>query len=209
MRLVSMIGSFMSRLGIHPNILTITGFLGSILAAIALAVGYFFWAGLIIILSGTCDILDGYVARKSGKMSLFGAFLDSALDRYSDLFPLAGLAFYFSGGGALVNHVGPEQAKTAYPWTVLIICLAMLGAFMVSYTRARAEGLGSNCNIGFMQRPARTVLLIVGCLMGSLPQIGLLLLQIALVLLALSSNVTAIQRFIHVYRHFKKAETPH
>jgi CDP-diacylglycerol--glycerol-3-phosphate 3-phosphatidyltransferase len=199
----------MSRLGIHPNILTIAGLLGNALAGIALAVGAFLWAALIIILSGTCDILDGYVARKSGKMSPFGAFLDSTLDRYSDLFPLAGLAFYFSGGGAMFQNVGVEPAKSVYPWTVLIICLAMLGAFMVSYTRARAEGLGSNCDIGLMQRPERTVLLIVGCLMGSLPKIGLHLVQIMLILLALFSNITAIHRFIHVYRHFKKEETSH
>ena len=198
-----------SRLGIHPNVLTITGFLGSTLTGIALAVGSFFLAALLMILSGTCDILDGYVARKSGKMTRFGAFLDSTLDRYSDLFPLAGLAFYFSGGGAMVQNVGSEPAKSAYPWTVLIICLAMLGAFMVSYTRARAEGLGINCNIGFMQRPERTVLLIMGCLVGSLPKIGLLLVQIMLILLALFSNITAIHRFIHVYRHLKKEETSH
>lgn len=208
-RLVSPMGSLMSRLGIHPDILTITGFFGSILAAVALAMGSFLWAALIIILSGTCDILDGYVARKSGKISPFGAFLDSALDRYSDLFPLAGLAFYFSGGGAIVQNVGAEPLKSSYPWTVLIICLAILGAFMVSYTRARAEGLGSHCNIGFMQRPERTVLLIVGCLLGSLPKIGLLLMQIILILLALFSNITAIHRFIHAYSHLKKEETSH
>lgn len=208
-RLVSPMGSLISRLGIHPNVLTMTGFLGSTLAAIALAVGSFFLAALLMILSGTCDILDGHVARKSGKMSRLGAFLDSTLDRYSDLFPLAGLAFYFGGSGALFLTYDAEPAKTAYPWTVLVITLAMVGSVMVSYTRARAEGLGCDCKIGFMQRPGRTVLLIVGCLLGSLPKIGLILLQTMLILLALSSNITAIQRFIHVCKHLKKEEAAH
>lgn len=202
-------GSIISRLGIHPNVLTITGFLGSTLTAIALAVGSFFLAALLMILSGTCDILDGYVARKSGKMTRFGAFLDSTLDRYSDLFPLAGLAFYFGGGGAMFQAHGADSEKSAYPWTVLVITLAMVGSVMVSYIRARAEGLGSDCKIGFMQRPERTVLLIVGCLVGSLPKIGLLLLQTMLILLALSSNITAIHRFIHLCRHLKKEEASH
>ena len=208
-RLVSPMGSIISRLGIHPNVLTITGFLGSTLTAIALAVGSFFLAALLMILSGTCDILDGQVARKSGKMTRFGAFLDSTLDRYSDLFPLAGLAFYFGGGGAVFQAHGAESAKSAYPWTVLVITLAMVGSVMVSYIRARAEGLGSDCKIGFMQRPERTVLLIMGCLVGSLPKIGLLLLQTMLILLALSSNITAIHRFIHVCRHLKNEEASH
>jgi CDP-diacylglycerol--glycerol-3-phosphate 3-phosphatidyltransferase len=208
-RLVSPLGSLISRLGIHPNVLTMTGFFGSTLAAIALAVGSFFLAGLLMIIGGTCDILDGYVARKSGKITRLGAFLDSTLDRYSDLFPLAGLAFYFGGGSALFQAHGAGAPKPTYPWTVLVITLAMVGSVMVSYTRARAEGLGCNCKIGFMQRPERTVLLILGCLVGSLPTIGLLLLQTMLILLALSSNITAIHRFIHVCKHLKKEETPH
>jgi CDP-diacylglycerol--glycerol-3-phosphate 3-phosphatidyltransferase len=206
---VAPIGSLISRLGIHPNILTVTGFLGSAIAAIALAFGSFFSAAILIILSGTCDILDGYVARKTGKMSRFGAFLDSTLDRYSDLLLLSGFAFFFSGGGVLLQTVGVEPAKPTYPWTVLVISLSMVGSFMVSYTRARGEGLGSNCKIGFMQRPERIVLIIVGCLVGSIPKIGLSLLQTILVLLALSTNITAIHRIIHIRRELKKEDALH
>ena len=92
----------------------------------------------------------------------------------------------------------------ASPWTVFIIVMAMAGFFMVSYTRARAQGLGVECKVGLMQRPERIVLLIIGSLLGSIPMIGLILLKITLILLAILSNFTAIHRIIYVRNQLLK-----
>jgi CDP-diacylglycerol--glycerol-3-phosphate 3-phosphatidyltransferase len=190
--------AFFVRTRIHPHLLTFTGFMLSIVAGFIYSTGAFFWGACVVILAGTCDALDGQIARKTKQNSPFGAFLDSTLDRFSDVFLLMGLAYYFAGGQVLVgSQSGGVHGKTS-PWTVIVIILAITGSFMVSYTRARAEGSGIECKKGLMQRPERITLLIIGSFLGAIPWLGPLLLQCTLILLALSTNITALHRIFHV-----------
>ena len=186
------VGTFFSRLGLHPNVVSITGLVLSIVAGIIYSRGHFFWAAWVVVLSGFCDALDGRLARETGKSSLFGAFLDSTLDRYGEMCILIGIAWYFA--------VGPGHS----PWSLLFIITAMTGSFMVSYTRARAEGLGIECKVGLMQRPERMILLIIGSLIGSIPLIGIFIIKFILLVLAVFSNITAIHRLIHVRKEISK-----
>ncbi|RJR21446.1 MAG: CDP-alcohol phosphatidyltransferase family protein [Desulfobacteraceae bacterium] len=185
--LLSPLIAFLSRLGVNPNVLSIAGLFLNAAAGAAYGNGSFFSAALIVAAAGTCDVLDGQLARASGKVSAFGAFLDSTLDRIGEVFLFLGLAWYFSGG--------PSQSQS--PLTIILIILAMEGSLMVSYTRARAEGLGVTCNAGLMRRPERMVLLIAGSLPGSLPETGLSIIKITIFLLAVLSNITVVQRIYH------------
>ncbi|MBI4824730.1 MAG: CDP-alcohol phosphatidyltransferase family protein [Nitrospirae bacterium] len=137
------------RLNINPNILTIVGFLLSGMAGGLLSFDLFL-GGLTILLAGLFDMLDGIVARVNQRVTASGAYLDSVLDRYSDAFVFSGLAWYLR-----------EDLEG-----VLLSLGSMIGAFLVSYTRARAEGLGKDCKVGIMERPERILLLSFGCLTG-------------------------------------------
>ncbi len=208
MKIIAPAGKFFVRTGVHPNILSIAGLVFSAVAGLVYSTGAFFWAAWVVVAAGICDTLDGLIARQTGKASLFGAFLDSTLDRYSDMFVLLGLVYYFSGGSSLfVNQPGWAGGETN-PWTVLILFLAMTGSFMVSYTRARAEGLGVECQQGMMQRPERMVLLIIGSLLGAIPVVGLVLLKGILLILAITTHVTALHRIITVRKHILKETQP-
>jgi CDP-diacylglycerol--glycerol-3-phosphate 3-phosphatidyltransferase len=140
-----------------------------------------FWAGIMIVISGLFDILDGKVAVNTNQKSLFGAIFDSALDRYSEFFIYLGLAAYFR------NH-----------WALWLTFWAILGSSMVSYTRARAEGLGIECKIGIMQRAERMLLLFLGAMIGSLFNIFDPAMITVLAIIAVFSNITAIQRTFYV-----------
>jgi len=139
-------------LGITPNHLTLFGMFLSGVAGVLLAGGRFRTGAIVLILGSLCDMLDGAVARETGRSSAFGAFLDSTVDRVSEMFVFAGLLVYFTREGA-----------TLY---TLLAFLAAAGSFLVSYTRARAEGLGIPCQVGWMERPERMVMLILACLLG-------------------------------------------
>jgi CDP-diacylglycerol--glycerol-3-phosphate 3-phosphatidyltransferase len=119
------------------------------------------------------------------------------VDRYSDLFPFAGMAYYFSGGKSLV---GDLSAADPSPLTIIAIIMTIAGSFMVSYTRARAEGLGVDCREGIMQRPERITFLIIGSLLGAIPVVGLVLIKATLVILAVTTNATALSRILHTRR---------
>jgi CDP-diacylglycerol---glycerol-3-phosphate 3-phosphatidyltransferase len=199
-RLIAPAGDLLARMGVHPHVLTGAGFILSLLAGMVFCNGSFFGGAWILALAGVCDTLDGMVARKTNKQSPFGAFFDSTLDRYSDFFPLAGMAYHFAGGAPLFGGRGGGEAS---PWTVLLILLAMLGAFMVSYARARAEGLGAECREGMMQRAQRMTLLIAGALLAEIPVAGLFLLRCALLLLAATSHATAVSRMVHTRRQLQ------
>jgi CDP-diacylglycerol--glycerol-3-phosphate 3-phosphatidyltransferase len=203
-KIISPVGRFLGRLGIPPNVISVLGLILSILAGFVYSTGSFFWAAWVVVLAGCCDTLDGLLARSTGKGTAFGAFFDSTLDRYSDMFILMGLAWVFAGGPLLWQAQGSEASYFQSPLTVLFIIMAMIGSFMVSYTRARAEALGIDCKIGLMQRTERMILLIIGSLLGSFPFIGLILLKIALFLLAISSNITAIHRIVYVRNQIRK-----
>jgi len=138
----------LARLGILPGTLTLLGLPVSLASAVLFARGHFRWGATAILLSGACDLLDGSVARLTGRTSHFGAFLDSSIDRYSDAVVYAGVIFYYLGEGE--------------PLQVYLGVSALVGALLVSYTRARAECLIESCRVGFFERPERLVLLMLG-----------------------------------------------
>jgi CDP-diacylglycerol--glycerol-3-phosphate 3-phosphatidyltransferase len=147
------LGSRLGQLGVSPNALTYASLLFATLAGVAAAVGYFGTSALLLALSGIMDILDGAVARATGRATPFGALLDSTVDRLSDAFPLLGLIVYYAGSHAAV-------ALSAF---------AMLSSFAVSYVRARAEALGADLPPLFMRRAERFIFLTASLLLGALP----------------------------------------
>jgi CDP-diacylglycerol--glycerol-3-phosphate 3-phosphatidyltransferase len=200
------------RSGARADHLTIVGFVFSLGAAAAFFEGQFRLAALALALSGVCDILDGQLARQSNTVSRFGAFLDSTLDRVAEGAVLLGLlGFYLRNLTALVFQPTRvlEQVQIGVEpitWAVVGMTagLALLGSFMVSYTRARAEGLGLDCKVGWFERPERMVLIIVAGLLKVFWAMSA-----ALLLLAILSFVTAAQRVTHVYRITRDAGTDH
>lgn len=178
------------RAGIHPNAITTMGF------AVTLMSGWFFHldhvrtAGVFILLGGLLDILDGRVARESGLASKFGSFYDSTLDRISEIVVYIGLA-------SLYNNVHSEMDDVAM---IYVIMLAMGGSIMVSYTRARAEGLGLDCTVGMMQRAERVVILGAAAWWFGL-DFGGRVLDAAIIVVAVLTNITAIQRIVWVFNH--------
>lgn len=176
------------RLGFRPDWLTMLGLFLNVVATAAFAMGQLRWGAAIMLVAGTCDILDGQVAREGRSESKFGALLDSTTDRYSEIF------LYFGIGAYLVR--GGEWALSA------ILFFALSGSLMVSYVRARAEGLGEDCKVGFMQRPERLVALAAGGLVG---HEGL---AFVLVLLAVTTNYTVIERVAYIRNRLKSPSPP-
>lgn len=190
-------------MGINADHLTALGFALSLVAGLEFATGRFRLAAAFALASGLCDILDGQVARVSGKVTRFGAFLDSTLDRLAEAALYVGLTWYYTA--QLVDMAAnPKRvmANLQYglePVTFLVIAtmavLALVGSFLTSYTRARAEGLGLECKVGWFERPERLVLLIVAGFFGLGPVI-----PGALITLVFFSFATAIQRMVHVWK---------
>jgi len=168
--------------GINPNILTFIGFGINLLAAYLFAYGYFRWAGATIILAGIFDMSDGRVARLEGRVTPFGGFYDSVMDRYSDLCLLIGLLIYYGR----IN-------RFLY---VSLVAIAMIGSVMVSYSRARAENVIPSCKVGFLERPERVVLIIIGALFDRMAPV--------LWLIAVLSNVTVIHRILYTRQEARK-----
>jgi CDP-diacylglycerol--glycerol-3-phosphate 3-phosphatidyltransferase len=182
--------------GVHPNILTTLGTLVVIAAGVAFGFGDIRAGGVLLLISGVFDILDGQVARQGGMTTTFGAFYDSTLDRVGESAVFAGLAFYFLQGG-----LPPERALLGAGAALT----ALVASLLVSYTRARAEGLGVECKVGIAGRAERILLL-------GLPAIvlgpdGTLLFWIVVVL-ALVSAITVVQRVLHVARTASGAPRP-
>lgn len=173
------------RFGIHPNVMTVLGFGITMISAALYGLGSFRWAGIVLFIGGSCDVLDGHLARVTGAKSLFGALLDSTLDRYAEIAVFIGIVAYYLYR-APVNSLNEV-------W-VLVSILGLTGSLMVSYVRARAEGLGQECKVGLMQRPERVICLGLGALLGEL------YLPVALVLIAAVSNVTAISRIYYIWK---------
>ncbi len=174
---------------IHPNAITTAGFVVTLLAGYLYHLDHVRWAGLCVLLGGLSDIFDGRVARESGLASKFGAFYDATLDRMSEIVVFIGLI-------SLYNQYGREMADV---WMIYVIAVAIGGSLMVSYTRAKAEALGLDCSVGFMQRAERLVLLGGGSLFFGLMWNGLVLKGI-LILVAATTVLTTIQRIVWVYR---------
>ena len=182
--------NWMVRHRVHPNLLTTLGFVSVVGAGYLYHLDHVRWAGLVVLLGGLWDIFDGQVARVSGMASKFGSFYDSTLDRISEIVVFLGLL-------SLYNSYAREWADV---WMVYVIFMAMGGSTMVSYTRARAEGLGLDCKVGLMQRPERVVLLGLGSMAFGLTWNGLVLKGIIIVV-AVLTNITAIQRIVWVYKN--------
>jgi CDP-diacylglycerol--glycerol-3-phosphate 3-phosphatidyltransferase len=193
----------LARAGVTADQLTVIGTALSVAAGVAFFRGGPRVAAGILIASGLCDMLDGQLARRAGTTSRFGAFLDSTLDRLADAAVLVGIAGYYTRNLlALVDQPERMEAQTeagldpiAWAAMAMVAVLALVGSFMVSYTRARAEGLGLECRVGWFERPERLVLLIVAGLFKIF-----WVMSAALLLLAVLSFWTAIQRVRHVWR---------
>src|SRR5207247_5899348 len=142
--------AWLSNLHIIPNVLKLIVLLINIFAMVLFAKGIFLWAGLVILFAGIFDIVDGEVARRTQRVTKFGAFFDSVIDRYSDLLLLLGLIIWY----AKINRI----------FYVGLTGLVLIGSVLTSYTRARAESLIPACKVGFLERPERIVLLIIGSL---------------------------------------------
>jgi CDP-diacylglycerol--glycerol-3-phosphate 3-phosphatidyltransferase len=169
---------FMARLGISPNGLTLFGFVLNVVVAAVLATGRLRLGGWLLMIASAFDGLDGSLARQTGRSTRFGAFLDSVLDRFSESAILLGLSLY---------------ALTARKDTALILAyVTIVGSLLVSYTRARAEGLDVSCKVGLGTRFERMAVLVLGLLLG---QVGLVLW-----ILAILANVTALHRIYYVWR---------
>ncbi len=176
----------MDRLGFTPNMLTVLGFLLMIPIGALLAAGYFRASAFFILLAGAFDGLDGALARMTDRVTSFGGFLDSTLDRYAEgVLYLGLLVFYLQ-----------QRDNVA----VILIYLTIVGSLLVSYARARAEGAGIECKVGIFTRFERIAVLVLGLFSGwMLP---------ALAILALFSHITALQRVWHVHRQTANAGRP-
>jgi phosphatidylglycerophosphate synthase len=169
---------------INPNLLTFIGSAINAVAAYLFATDYFRWAGLTVILAGIFDLTDGRVARHTGRVTPFGGFFDSVMDRYSDLVLLIGLLVYYGR----VNRFG----------YVTLVAVAMIGSVMVSYSRARAENLIPSCKVGFLERPERVVLIIIGALGDRM--------EAVLWVIAVLSNLTVVHRVVHTWHETRRLE---
>jgi len=181
---------WMIRMGIHPNVVTTLGFLTTVAAGISFHLDHVRTAGFLILIGGLWDLVDGRVARESGLASKFGSFYDSTLDRISEIVMWIGLA-------SLYNTIHPEPRDLIM---IYVIMAAMGGSVMVSYTRARAEGLGLDCKVGLMQRAERVVLLGAAAWWFGLDFDGVVLTGV-IIIVAILTNVTAIQRIVWVFKH--------
>lgn len=168
----------LSAMRVHPDSLTATGWALSTGAAVLFALGYVRAAGAVMLLAGLFDALDGAVARETGRMSAFGAFLDSTLDRLSEAAILVGVIFFY--------------AASARPFEALLAGLALTFSFGTSYARARAEGLGIPCEVGLLERAGRVMILSVLSLAGFL--------TVGVALVAAGALITTAQRILHVRR---------
>ena len=180
-RLIRPLARALSAMRVRPDALTTTGWTLAVGAAVLLATGYTRVGGAVMLLAGLFDALDGAVARESNQMSDFGAFLDSTLDRLSESAVFVGVIYFY--------------AASSMPYEALLAGVAMTFSLMTSYTRARAEGLGLQCEVGLLERAGRVVILSVFSIAGHL--------TIGVALVAAGALVTTAQRFLHVRRHTK------
>lgn len=184
--------------GVPPNILTGIGLTINIGCGVLFGFGEFFWAGIVLIVANLFDMLDGNVARLTGNVTRFGGFLDSTLDRLSDMVSFFGIMIFYAGNS-------PQHSLL----NVSLAGVGMIASVMVSYSTARSEGLGVKANVGFLQRPERVVLLIIGALStwnwnsqnffaNRMPQV--------LWVLAVGSVWTFIHRMYYIWREFRRLE---
>lgn len=189
-RLVGPLARAFIRAGIRPNVITTIGTLVVIGSGVAFGLGEIRWGGALLLASGIFDILDGQVARQGAMMTTFGAFYDSTLDRVGEAAVFAGLAIYFERGGVL-----PERQTLA----LFIALTALAMSMLVSYARARAEGLGLECRVGIAARAERILLLGAPAMLFGPGRNGMLLFWLVAIL-ALAATITVVQRVVYVAR---------
>jgi CDP-diacylglycerol---glycerol-3-phosphate 3-phosphatidyltransferase len=188
LRVIAPVGDFLVRRRVNPNTITTIGTLCTVVAGVVFAMGHIRTAGWILGLTALFDVLDGTVARRTGRSTIFGAFYDSTLDRVSDGVVLGGLAVFYAASP--VHHSVP---------LLTITLLGIIGTFLTSYTRARAESLGIDAKVGMMQRPERITLLSAPQAFFGLALNGWVLAGIV-TLLCITAWITAFQRIAFVYR---------
>jgi len=199
-RIISAMVRWLAYGRINPNYLTLIGVSINIGCGLLFGFGHFFWAGIILIVANLFDMLDGQVARLSGRVTRFGGFLDSSLDRLSDMVIFVGLMVFYA-----------RDTQFHSTLNVFLAGAAMMGSVMVSYTSARAESLIPKCDVGFLRRPERVVLLIIGALTTHPGSQNLFFNRMAAVLwiLAVGSYWTFAHRMYHTWLEVNKADAKH
>ncbi len=184
--------------GVHPNVLTVVGVVINVGCGVLFGAGLFFWAGLVLIFANLFDMLDGSVARRTGKISKFGAFFDSSLDRLSDMVSFLGIMFFYATNT-------PHRSML----NVFLAGVALIFSVMISYTSARSESLIPKNDVGFLRRPERIVLLIIGALSTFPQSSGYFANRMPAVLwiLAVAGVWTFVQRMIFTWSELRKLET--
>lgn len=175
------IANLLIRIGLTPTAVTLTGVMGNVIGAVLIANGQMLWGGVLVLLMGPLDALDGTMARLRGEASNWGAFVDSVSDRYSELIIMGGLLYYYA---AAVDMMG-----------VMLVFAAAAGSVLVSYTKARADSLGFDANTGILTRMERYMILAPGLILGYFYPVILLA---AVAIIALLANITAFQRIFRV-----------
>jgi len=198
MRIINSMVRGLASAGVHPNILTAIGVMINVGCGVLFGVGEFFWAGIVLIVANLFDMLDGNVARLTGNVTRFGGFLDSSLDRVSDMVCFVGIIVFYASNT-------PQHSLL----NVFLGGVGMIGSVMVSYTTARSESMGIKANVGFLQRPERIVLFIIGALStwdwastsyfaNRMPQV--------LWVLAIGSLWTFIHRMYFIWAEIRRAD---
>jgi CDP-diacylglycerol--glycerol-3-phosphate 3-phosphatidyltransferase len=183
-KIITKIVGWLALSRIHPNVLTFIGLLINVVAAFLFAAGRFRAAGFVVLGAGLFDMVDGRVARETNRVTKFGGFFDSVLDRYSDMALFMGLLVYY----ASINRF----------FYIVLTAIVMTGSVMVSYARSRAECTIPQCKVGFLERPERIVLIIIGALFDRMAPV--------LWVIAILSNITVIHRMIHTFQEAKRLE---
>ena len=165
---------------VNPNIVTFIGMIITSLSGFIIPINLF-WGGIFILVGGAFDLIDGVIARVNGRATKFGALLDSTMDRIADGFIFLGISWYFFIVGSEIG--------------LIITLLCMIASFLISYVRARAEGIGVSCNVGIIERPERLIILAFGCLTS--------LISATLLILTVLSWITVIQRIIYARKKIK------
>ncbi len=180
-RITGPIVPFLHRLGLTPDLITWIGLVINVIAAATIATNHLLIGGILVLFSGLFDILDGALARFTGKSTRFGALLDSTFDRLSEAFILFGILFLYTFDVHIIE--------------ILLIFWVMTGSFLTSYIRARAEGLGMECKSGLFTRAERVIILALGLILNQV--------LIVLVILAIFVFVTVVQRMVYVWKQTK------
>lgn len=194
LKIILPLADFVKSLNVNPNALTTLGVIFNIVGAIFFALSYLRVGGMFVVFGAVCDTIDGRIATHGNKKTKFGALYDSVMDRYSEIIMFFGIAVHF-------------VREDSY-WTSVAIFAAVGGSVMVSYVRARAEGLGLECNVGMMQRAERITYISVGAIIGDLPYVHEIFLMAAIWIIAILANYTAIQRMFHLYEATAEERKP-